>query len=211
MTFSIYLILMFLACSFGAIRFSRFNRADKILYALLFATFCIESLGCIYFSRSAQEIQTFLYLAPIQLLFVSMYYTETVAILKRRQLGLWIGFAGVSMSTASAFIANPADTSEPVAVFIGGFLIVMLSLVSFYAIFTTDEFQVLRAMQFWSTATLSVFWTFSWCYFSLTAIFRDVFEVTSILYTVFLSINLITYASFTLLFVYYPKMIRSGE
>lgn len=207
----LYLLLLAAASVAGALRRQQLSAADRVIWWLMILTFISETAALICEKTLRNNMYVSHIFSPLQLLLASIYYNQTIPFLKKTNLGNWIGITGVLLSICISAFVQPPHTYNSWFFLFESFAIIMLSLWLYFTILTREDFAVLRSAAFWIATFLMVFWSFSFYYFGLYNFSRDLKPMLRAFRVIFITLNFATYGGFFCVFIFYPKLIRSGE
>jgi uncharacterized membrane protein YsdA (DUF1294 family) len=203
---------MLLALVMSLYNWKYLKKPDKWISLLLFATFVSESLAYYFRVRFYNNMYVYHIFNPLQLIIISQYFADAVPALRKRRVGLWIGIAVIVLAIFNAAYLQPLDTFPSVLLLFEGFCIIILSLLSFYGILYKEDIKIARNAQFWISALFLIFWSFTFLmwgsYMSVAKLLHDKLKL---IYDMLIVINFTIYTGFFIIFLFYRKLIPSGE
>ena len=150
--------------------------------------------------------------SPFELILICLYFDQTVLALKKTKIAVIAAAIAIPLAVLNAcFLQDPSAMTNSHFVLLEGTLIIIFSLLSFFQILMEEEQLPYHFAQFWITASLLVFWSFTytgWGIYSvlnikgypLAPLFQDILMVAAYL----------QYIGFAVTFVQYKKLSSSG-
>ncbi|MEO6833611.1 MAG: hypothetical protein ABI378_13490 [Chitinophagaceae bacterium] len=108
--------------------------------------------------------------SPIELFLVSLYFNYAVTYLRRRNLGIIIGGAGIVLSILNTIFLQPIDTINSNFLLFESTTIIIYCLLALHQILLDEEHLPYRYAHFWITLCFLLFWsaTFTgWGFYAL--------------------------------------------
>ena len=206
------LAMMLVAMVTSIARWSILQKQDRIISFLLVVTILSEAVAYFFTVRYSNNMYVYHIFSPIELSFIAFYYSRAVPFLKKNHIGIIVTILGFAFAILNAVKYQPIKTFPSIFLLFEGFLIIVLSVLSFFSILYKDDFTLTRNSQFWITFNLLFFWSFTFLiwgtYISFAHSFRNKLPV---IFSMLSAINFIEYLSFFLIFLFYPKMNTQGE
>lgn len=206
------LSMMLVAFAAGIFRWKQLSKPDQILTVLLAVTLGSEIIAWLFTVRYQNNMYVYHVYSPIELSFLALYYNEAIFFLKRRSIGWIVTATGAIFAVVNAVYFQPLHTFPSLFLLFEGFIVIMLSLFSFFSIFYKEEYKLVRNAQFWITFNLLIYWSFTFMIWGTYISFTQQFQgKLDIIFNMLSTINFLEYFNFALIFFFYHKMIRSGE
>lgn len=203
---------MLVAMLTSIFRWRMLKHSERIISVLLMCTVLSEIFAYYFMTRYSNNMYVYHVFSPLEFVFISVYYNQTVSFLKRNYIGILIAFLGCVAALVNALHFQPIDTFPSLFLLFEGFIIIILSLLSFFDILYKEDYKLVRNPQFWITFNFLIFWSFTFLiwgtYISFSTDFRAKLPM---IFNMLSFINLIEYLIFLLIFLFYPKMIDQGE
>jgi hypothetical protein len=185
--------------------------ADKWISFLLLLTLVSEMIAKYTTVVYQNDMYVYHVYSPLELLLLSLYFNERIALLKKYNVGLFIGGAGIILAVLNAILWQPLHTINSVFLMYEGFAVIGLCLYSFYRLLM-DEEEILKNVHFWFTTILLIYWSFVFFYWGLYAYFMNSFRAyLPTIIDIFQVVNIITYAGFAIIFIRYRKLVTISE
>ena len=204
--------MMLIATTISIIKWRRLTRPDRIISILLLLTIVSEAIGYFFIVTYQNNMYVYHVFSPIELGFLAFYYNEAIPFFRKKHVGLYISLSGVILTILNACYLQPIKTFPSLFLLFEGFIVIILSLFSFFSILYKEDYKLIRNVQFWVTFNLLIFWSFTFLiwgtYISFSKAFQD---KLSVIFNMLSTINFIEYLIFALIFFFYEKMVRSGE
>jgi hypothetical protein len=205
-----YCSLLLLASICGFIKYNKMNTASKVLVWYVSATCLFEAAAtgaAYYFHNNLLVYHVYSY---IQLFLISLYFNLASRKFRKNKLLIIIGVAGIVFGLLDAlFIEKPRENENINTHFLvmESFLIIGMSLLSFYELLSSDEFNISRNPRFWFSAIFLVFWSFTFFYWLVgLAVNTHLPEKAGWMNIMLLTINILAYTGFAAVFLSYGKM-----
>jgi hypothetical protein len=204
---------MSIACAAAIFRWKILSKADRLICLLMIITVFSEFLS-LYLARTFGNNMAIQHIfSPLELLIVGFYFHHSVSTFRKKKIGVLVAVTGIALAILTTWFLEPLLTHPTIFLLTEAFIIIILSLFSFFHIFYKEEVRLLTSVQFWISFIMLVFWSFTFFIWGTYASFGKIFgqEKLPILIYMILGINLFMYLSYFFIFLFYPKMIRSGE
>lgn len=208
-----YLYLAVILISFFAgVKNVKLASADKYIVALLLTVFFSECLAEFFRNTYKNNMPVYHFLNPLQLLLISLYFNHSVPMLNKKQIGWIVGLIGVVFNMLCALYIQNLLSFPSVFLLFESFCIIGLCMLSYFSIFTREDFEPTKHVSFWITTTLLTFWSFTFIIWGMISIFlTNAQEYMSWLYLLLYVINFVYYGSIGMIFLKYKKLVPSGE
>lgn len=211
--FLLYLYISVLVFAFfaGLLHFQKLDLSGKILF-LSIAVDCINELIATVFTRKfGGNLAVYNVHNLVWFTLIAIYFNYTINHFKRWAIGFKIAISGLILGVANLIWLQPINSWNTYFYSFQGIVVISMSLFNLAEIFQQDDRSVLREIpSFWIACIFCFFWCSSFTFWGL---YPNVIKGTNFLKTLFhtslIIINIITYASFSLLFFYYPKMMKN--
>ena len=206
---TIYWIILFIASLSGAVRYRILDTASKWVVWYIVLT-CVSEGLAIYFSIALHN-NLFVYhiYAPLQLVMLTGYFDRAFFRVRTRNTGIVIAAAGMLLSAYnSLFLQSPRTTLNTYFMVFEAFVIITMALYGFYELLRKDmPLDIFSNPYFWYNSILLVFWSFTFFYWLVGLSIRiSMHESGAWLGNFIWVINVITYLSFSIVFLFYPKL-----
>lgn len=205
-TFWTYIVVIITAALSGLLRFKKRDKASKLLVMLLLLTLISEMTA--YVCAIVYHNNMFVYhiFAPIQLLLLGLYFDNTIDLFKKKRIGIKVGILGVITATINTILFQPLNTLNSNFLLFEGLIIMAMVLYAFQRILNNDNIDIFRYHHFWFNIILVFFWSLTYTIWALyNALYTQQFAFTAYLSTIIKTINIITYAGFGVVFLYFSN------
>lgn len=205
---TIYQTIICLASIIGLVHYKIMDRAFQLLVIYMIVTFCSEGIAiyCAYVYKN--NLPIYHVYALVQYLLLAAYYIHSLKALNRRKIKWLILILGVFFTLVNtSFIQHPLKQLNTNFIVFESFVIILLSLYSFYYLIDEDNIDVKYNPNFWITSLLLIFWSFTFFYWLVgVALYNSMINKPIWLDAMITAINLLTYSGFGIIFLLYPKM-----
>jgi len=211
--FLIYIILIAAGFTASIIHRRQLSMADTCISILLLITFISEILNhfsFMFFHNNGMFI--FHIFTPVEFLLISIYYNSSIPGLRRNNIGVIIGLAGLAVAVSNALFFQDTTQLNSVMLLFEGFFTIALSLFALYNILLQDDVNLKKSAHFWFSVFLLIYFAFTftrWGVFYLYGMHSN--SGALLLGYLHWGINVLFYGSFFIVFLNYRKLIPSGE
>lgn len=192
----LYCTLLLLTTVFGLINYKKMGPSTKIIFWYIGATFLVETAATLagYFLK--YNLIIYHIYSYLQLFLISLYFHSVSEKFKRNKILLWSGLIGITLGLMDAlFVDKPKDNINGHFLVIESFLIIGMSLFSFYELLASDEIDITHNPRFWFSALFLVFWSFTFFYWLIGLTIRNLSpEHASWMHITLWAINFLTYS-----------------
>ena len=204
---SIYLVILCFATIAGLIHYKKMDKPTRIMVWYVTITLISESIATYAAFVFKNNLPVFHVYNVVQFLLLSLYFNYSVD--KQRIAKGWIiGLSGIILSVVnSVYFQHPTKELNTNFVIVESFLIIGMSLFSFYRLLASDVIYIHLSPKFWFSAILLVFWSFTFFYWLVgVIIYKSLPNMAFWLDTMIWFINIICYSAFAAVFLSYNKM-----
>ena len=203
-----YLILVFIAFITSIISWRRETREDKILSCLLLLTFVSELIGMIMARKYQNNLSLFHFFAPIQFLFIALYFITIDKTLRKNHIGFYVMTFGVTASIVNSLFIQKTHQFNSYYILFEGFIVIAMTLHFFYTLILKDKVLLFRSKHFWIAVIFLFFWSMTYTYWALFgAIVTYANEYGPSFGALLRYANIITYAALSIVFILNKKQI----
>lgn len=200
------------AIGFASIRclvlFNILDKASKLIFGLLLATFVTEALafiGVVFFKYNIVIYNIF---SAVQFVLLTLYYYEVSSVLKKGRRIFYFISIGLAVFIINIFLQDFLTKPNTIFLAFESVYIVLLALIFFHDLLNNKQsISKTLSHHFWINAILLTFWSFTlfdWLV-GLT-IYESLGETAIMLNYLMWFINIITYTGFGLVFLFYKKL-----
>ena len=207
---NIALIALAWGCSVPVAK--RQDRNVRFMSHLLGITAIIELASLIYAKRYHNNMPIYAVFNPVNCMLTCFYFNEAIDVFRRRHVGFIIGIVSLAVGITNLVFLQPINHLNNYYLFFEGILIISLSLLS-YTRLTLAQYNnekdvpLYHNLHFWIASILTFFWTTTFLSWGLYE-FLSVKSPASmwLINLLIITVNIITYGSFSILFLAFRKM-----
>lgn len=204
----IYLLLLFITFCLGARKWGILQASDKVITVLIGLTLLQEATAFLCYKYIGNNIFTYHIYSPIEFFLICFYFNLINKILRKNNIGLLIGIAGVIVSIINTSNFQPLKTFNSYYLLFEGTIIIILCLLTLCDVLLSDSFDFNRRSYFWITLALMLYWSITytgWGIFNLLNAENRSFLKTFMVISQ--GSNIVFYISIGFVFIYYKKFI----
>lgn len=205
-----YKLVMFLVSVFAIFHFRKMDLASKIICILIWVASITEALAWYSAKRFHNNLPVYNVFSYLEFMLVCLYFNYSVSTFRKRNIGYYIGFAGIILGVLNTIFFQPINTLNSNFIFAECLCIVSMSLYSFYKLLlASDNLYLQSNTHFWVPCVLIFYWCttlFSWGMYDFFAGLLQ--DKAAILNSCLLSVNIITYLSYATIF-FVPSKIKN--
>lgn len=180
------------------------DRSTKILVWYIGTTCLVEWLAVGATILYRNNLIIYHLYSIIQLFLISFYFNSVSKRFRKNNLMLSVGIVGIVIGILnSLFIQTPWKYLNTNFLMLESFVIIAMSLFTFYELLASDEVDIGRNPVFWFSALFLVFWSFTFFHWLIGLTMHD--QATLIAYMIW-SISVLIYSGFAVVFLSYRKM-----
>lgn len=203
-----YQAILLLSSIIGLVHYKKMDKAFHLLIVYLWLTLFCEGLAvysAIVYKNNLPIYHTY---SLVQYLLLSGYYISSVKDLNKPILKWFVIITGIAFTIVNtSFIQHPLKELNTHFIVFESFVIILLSLYSFYHLIDDDDLNIRRNSHFWVTSLLLVFWSCTFFYWLVgVALYDSMINKPIWLDAMIMAINILTYSGFGIIFLLYPKM-----
>lgn len=205
---TIYFVILCLAAITGLIQYKKLDKASKLIVVYLVITSISEGLALFGSLMYKNNLVIYHLYCPIQFLLLSIYFNLSPDQKKINAAGWIIGLSGLMLSIInSIFFQPPLKELNTNFIVIESFLIIGMSLFSFYRLLASDIIYIHLVPKFWFSSIFLVFWSFTFFYWLVgVVIYKSMPDMAFWLNIMIWFINIVTYSAIAAVFLSYNKM-----
>lgn len=203
---------MLAAAVASLVQWKRLSKPDRLIAMLLVLSVFAEVAAYCFMVYVKNNMYVYHLFSPFELGIIAFYYNEAVPFLKRRRIGILVTLAGFGFAAINSGFFQPLSSFPSLFLLFEGFLIVLMSLLSFFSILYKEDYVLRTNAQFLISFNLLVFWSFTFLLWGTYVSFSNgLADKLPVIYHMLTAINFVCYVSYFLIFTNYSKLIRSGE
>lgn len=208
----IYISIIIIAITTSLLRYRKLDRASKTLSVLLIVTLLSETVAYYMAKYYRNNFPVYHFFAPVQLFIVGLYFNYSVEKFRKKNIGLYIGIAGIALAVLNSLYFQPLHTLNSYFLMYEGFCTVFMCLYAFNQMFLDDEYNMLSLPHFWFTFILLAFWSITYVNWGVHEVMRiNMIDIMSITAQVLWIVNVLTYSGIAFVFLFYRKNIIQRE
>lgn len=199
---------MLFAFVVSLVRFRHADNALKILSILLGGTFISECIAYYAAGRYHNNMPVYSIFSLVEFSLISLYFNYSIEYFRKRRIGIIIAALGTVAGIINIIYLQPLNVLNNYFLFLEGILIISMALFSFTRLMIIEDATPMHLNpHFWIAAIFTFFWAVTFLnwglYDYLIAKYRSKMWVANLS---ILIVNMITYTSIGLVFIFYPKL-----
>jgi hypothetical protein len=206
----LYFILVISATVLGAYRWKALAKSEKFVALLMPVTLIAEIIAAFAANRWRNNYPVFHIYSPIEFLLISLYFNYAVRLLRKNNIGIILGAAGIPVALINTIFFQPIHTINAFYLLFEGVGIIFYSLCALYEDLISES-RVYNKSSFWFTLSFLIYWgvTFTgWGIYKVQkAETKNVYMIVDYVLTI---INYLFYAAICLIFLRYNKRPTTG-
>lgn len=205
---TIYLVILCFAAIAGLIHYKKMDKPTRIMVWYVILTLFSESIATFDAFVYKNNLAVYHFYCPLQFFLLSLYFNFSTKEQRVSNIGWIIGVTGITLSIInSIYFQRPTKELNTNFVILESFLIIGMSLFSFYRLLASDVIYVHLLPKFWFSSIFLVFWSFTFFYWLVgVVIYRSMPNMSFWLDTMIWFINIVAYSGFAAVFLSYNKM-----
>lgn len=199
-------ILFSLICSL--INFKSLNKSARVLSILIAITFFFELAAEVSARVLHTNMLVYSVFNVVQFFLISVFFNYSIDTFKEKNIGLIIGVFGVVWGGINYLLIESPYRLNSIYLLSEDVVIVAMALYSFYRMLLIDDDVILvKQPNFWFTSLLMFFWTGTFLIWGTFEYLTTLSQFAkSVLLSVLLAVNVISYVGFGIVFICYNKM-----
>ncbi len=207
-----YLSLLFLNVVLVILRWSVLSRTDRIIGIFLCVTLASEFFSSLNPESPIARTRAASVYGGIGLFLFSMYFNQSVAVLKRVGAGWITGILSIVFMLAINFLSEPNRTINSEFLLVEATVIIVFSLFSIRQILLQENQNPYKTALFWFTCAFLFFWSITFTGWGLYPQFKSKSDTfNQVFFKILLGISYLYYSGLALILMKYKKLIPSGE
>ena len=208
-----YLFVLMSAFGCGMIHLRKLDKAGKIFCVFCGFIFLAESTA--YYAARVYHTNMAVYAVSniLGMLLLCLYFNYSVDYFRKSALGVWLGIISVLLGILNTGLFQPVTKLCTNFLVYEGIVTVAVCMFAFFRLLADSEKLRLKNIpQFWVMTTLVLYWTItllSWSVYEFLG--EKVSEYNSVINLLILVANIGCYATFGIIFLLYPKMLRANN
>ena len=205
----VYQFSLIISALYAVARFKKAGRSLKMICLLIWLGLLTEALGLYAAKVYRNNYPVYTISVYIEFTLICLYFNYSVEALKKSNAGIYIAVIGVLLGVVNTYSLQPLTTLNSNFLFLECLVVVCLSLFAIYELLLIDRDDLVlhRTVNFWMTFLLFFYQCSSLSAWGLYDKFgNDYAQSAAGLDISLLSINIITYLSYLLIFFRHSKL-----
>ena len=200
-------LLVLLIATITSLKGTKVKSIENILLSiLLFCTLISEISALILIMKYNNNSIGYHIFNPIQFLIICLYYNRIIPEFRKYHIGIIIGIVGLFLGVINSLFLQELNTFNTNYLLFESVSIIMMSLHFFYSLLKTDKANTLNYQHFWVCLTFLLFWSITYTNWGLVHVFSSqMYKRPPILSLILISVNILTYSSFVVIFILTKK------
>lgn len=207
--FIVYYLCLLLALVLGLKFFSYLDKPMKTLVASLSITAVSELIAYILLKLEYYTLRPLVYhiSVAIVVVIISQFYIELISPFRKKLLTILSTLIWSILALLNILFLQSFDNINSNYFVLVSFSVITMSLYSIYWMIKNDfHDQLFKSPHFWISIIWLTFWSSSFFYWaSIKILYGRHWEYITIVDTLQITLNVITYAAFAAVFYFYPK------
>jgi hypothetical protein len=206
-----YFTLLLLVSVLGIVKWKSLNLAEKYMAILMPVTLVTEWLAFLIIKNSGNSLPVYHVFNPVEFLLISLYFNQSIEAFKRKNIGLYVGVAGMLIGLMNTLLFQKPTTINSYFLLFEGTVVIIFCLLSFHQILLDEEHLPYGFAHFWITICFMVFYSTTFTGWGIYTILDPKERViNSIFHNVLATVNFIFYTGIAAIFINYKKLTPSG-
>lgn len=205
-----YTIIAVIGLSFitGVSQYKRLDASSKYIVILTGFSFLCEILAHFFAVYAKNNYPIYNLYSIVEFFLLTAYFNSVVTALGRNNVGLLIGAIGVVFGILNLLLLQPVNTFNSNFLFIEGFVIIGLSLYSFYDVLIRDDDIILNRMPtFWFNSVFLIYWSATYLTWPVYNLVQLTFNINPLyIDTSLWFVSLLMYSIISIVFIRYNKL-----
>lgn len=207
-----YLILLVISFGAGLSNFRTLSKADRLICLLLALTIIQESAATFMRLQYHNNFPTFHIYTPIEVSVIILYFFEASGLKYKLLISSILIIVSISLSIINTIFFQPYNTFNSYFLLYEGCVVVSLSLMSFFRLLLRDDIVPSKMVQFWLSMCFLIYWSLAFVDLGMFSVQISRTQTLARIFTwVLYSSNLLFYIGIAGVFIFYKKLIPSGE
>lgn len=203
--FSIYLVVLAAGVLCCIYRFPQLDNAAKFIGLFVLSTLISESAAFYMAWKYHNNMPVYHIAAPVHFLLVCLYFNAWLDVLRKKNIGLYLGLAGIPLAVINAVFLQPPTVLNSYFLLFEGTCIISLSLLAFYRLLDNERVRIMRYPHFWFSYIFLFFWSLTYVNWAMYRLLGEkVAGAIPFIGTLLWFINVATYLCLGLVILLYP-------
>ncbi len=210
--FFLYEAILIFASTVSILRWKRLSIADKWISILLCLTFCQEIITGTLKILYINNYFTYHIYTPIEVFFIINYFTRATGLRRAKILGSSLGGLAVLLSILNTIFLQGPSQINSYYLLLEGIIVICLFLYVCDMVLILEDVTPKKMAVFWITCSFLFYWCLTFVNFGIYPIIaKSSIQFSSMLNQSLFYANVLFYVSFAIIFLYYKKLVPSGE
>ena len=206
-----YLVVLSTAVITGFVRWIKLPFPERTICILLGVTAVNEFaafFGSYYYHNSFPVYHLF---SPVEIFLISLYFNQSVDLLRRHNIGIWVGAVSIVASVLNTLFLQKLTTINSNFLLLEGTVVIIYGLLSLRQILLDEDRLPYAFALFWFSLCFLVYWGSTFMGWGVYAILNQEKTVLGSLFNkVLVTANFIFYAGIATIFLFFKKLIHSS-
>lgn len=201
-----YFLLLFFSAIVCLYRWRRLTKPDRYLALLIQLTLLTECLALYAAYTWKNNLPIYHFFNPVQFFIWSLYFNDSVRVLKGRSVGVFSGAAGVLLAVLNSLTLQHLTEINSYFLLYEGTVLTIYCLLAMREILLKEDDLAYNFVQFWITTCCLLFWSSTYTgwglfeFFGTDAIVRRYFD------TILTAANYLLYLGIAGSFFFYRRL-----
>jgi hypothetical protein len=194
----------------AAYRWKALTKPEKFVALLMPVTLIAEIIAAFSANIWKNNYPVFHIYSPVEFLLISLYFNYTVSLLRKNNVGIILGLAGIPAAILNTFFLEPILTINAYYLLFEGVGIIFYGLCALYEDLLSES-RVYNKSSFWLTLSFLVYWGVTFTGWGIYTLLKPETKTVYIIVNYVLTItNYLFYAAICLIFLRYNKRPITG-
>lgn len=208
--YGIYFASLLFACFCSIYRFKRLDTASKVLAVLVCCALANESAAYYIASRYRNNLSIYSIYCLIEFGILCVYFNTLIDVFIKYNIGIYIGLIGITLGIINLMFLQHLHSYNSYFLYFEDLSVIGMSLFAFFRMLLKEDDVLLlyKYPHFWFISILVFFWSITFFNWGLYNYINMKMASAITINTAALMVGVVTYSSFGLVFLFYPKNIK---
>jgi hypothetical protein len=203
--FPIYLAVLLAAVICCIYRFPQLDNAAKFIGLFLLSTLLSEGTSFYMAWKYHNNMPVYHVAAPVHFLLICLYFNSWLDVLRKKNIGLYLGIMGIPLAIANTLWLQPLNTFNSYFLLFEGACIISMALLAFYRLLDNERVRIMRYPHFWFSYIFLFFWSLTYVNWAMYKLLGEkVRHAMPFIGTLLWFVNVATYACLGAVIFLYP-------
>ena len=199
--------VVFISMLLGIYRLAMLDRPAKIILAMLVLEVVNEIIAFIFAKKFHNNMPVYNINNIIELFLATLYFNYVISSFRKNNFGIKLAILFIILGILNYIYLQPLTAFSVNFLLFEGFCIIAMSLIAFYRfLLVQEDLQLYRFPHFWFISIFLFFWSITYLNWGLFPIIVN--KISGIYIWI---VNVISYGSIGLVYLFYPKMKITHE